>query len=389
MIHRFYAFSLFMIAAQAVLVLSQVPAAAEDILDKKKSRLETVTEEIKSHKKKLDRVKKQEADVISTLNKIEKQLSKENREYGKINERIRSMQKRIKKTHADIDRLSNQLQDKESHLAARLTSLYKYYRRSGLRILLSADSYNEFLKHERYLSVLVSQDHQLFKTSREKLLERKKQQDELNRQKNQLLKDKKYLALKRDEVRSSRRKKISYLEKIKREKSMQVKALRELERYSRELQSFIDTLPAETQRYRTHGKKFSRLRGMLPFPVPGKILSRFGRREHPKLHTFTFQKGIEIQASKGTPIQAVHDGRVVFADWFKGYGYMIIIDHGESYYSLSAHASSLLKKVDDIVSAGETIALVGDTNSIKGECLYFEIRHHGKPQDPLKWLKRG
>jgi len=85
----------------------------------------------------------------------------------------------------------------------------------------------------------------------------------------------------------------------------------------------------------------------------------------------------------------VHAGRVAFADWFKGYGLMIIVDHGEHYYSLSAHASRLLKEVDDIVYAGETIAQVGDTNSIKGAGLYFEIRQQGKPQDPLIWLKKG
>ncbi len=125
------------------------------------------------------------------------------------------------------------------------------------------------------------------------------------------------------------------------------------------------------------------------FPVKGNIISWFGRREHPDLHTFTFQKGVEIEASEGTEIKAVYDGKVIFADWFKGFGYMIIIDHGENYYSLSAHASKLFKNVGEFVSEGETVALVGDTSSIKGSCLYFEIRYHGKPKNPLKWLKKG
>ena len=84
----------------------------------------------------------------------------------------------------------------------------------------------------------------------------------------------------------------------------------------------------------------------------------------------------------------MHAGRVVYADWFKGYGNMIILDHGQSYYTLSAHASRLAKQVDETVAAGETIAYVGETASLRGPRLYFEIRHHGTPQDPGKWLKR-
>ena len=129
------------------------------------------------------------------------------------------------------------------------------------------------------------------------------------------------------------------------------------------------------------------MKGKLLFPVRGSIISKFGRTEHPNLRTFTFQKGIEIKAQSGTEIKSVFKGKVIYADWFKGYGNIIIINHGEHYYSIYAHAEKLLKQVGDIVNNNETIALVGDTNALKGSCLYFEIRHNGIPQDPLLWLK--
>ena len=182
--------------------------------------------------------------------------------------------------------------------------------------------------------------------------------------------------------------KTAYLTRIKREKSLQLQALKELQAYADDLQRFVDELPKERQIFTSHGKKFSSLKGKLEPPVNGTIISTYGRKEYPELHTFTFQKGIEIEAPHGTAIRAVHDGNVIFADWFKGFGYMIIIDHGEHYYTLSAHASELLKQIGDTVYAGETIARVGDTNSIKGSCLYFEIRHKGKPQNPFIWLKK-
>ncbi len=132
---------------------------------------------------------------------------------------------------------------------------------------------------------------------------------------------------------------------------------------------------------------FGGLRGKLPFPVRGRILSTFGKNENPKFNTFTVQKGIEIEASLGAGIRAVHDGRVLYSDWFKGYGKILIIDHGEGYYTLSGHASALLKAVGEEVRTGDVVALVGDTGSLKGPCLYFEIRQRGRPLDPMEWLK--
>lgn len=371
-------------------LFSVVPVSAEsfDEIQNRKKRLEKVNKEIQQKKKNISRVKKKEQQIITKLNSIEKQLAKENRGYTSVNKQIKSTQKEIRKIRKEIDRLTARAKEKEKYLHVRLEALYKYYRRSGLRILLSSETYNEFIMQEKFLGDIVAKDNELFRNCLATLNERRHHQDNLKNQKEELVKQKRLLSKKRNSIKKSHKDKVSFLKKIKREKSMQLKALKELEEYSKELQAFLDTLPGKVG-YAGKGIKFSKLKGKLNFPVKGKIITRFGKKEHPELHTFTFQKGIEIKAENGTPIKAIHDGKVVFADWFKGYGYMIIIDHGDSYYSLSAHASQLLKKVDDLVTGGDTVALVGDTNSIKGNCLYFEIRHHGKPQNPMKWLKRG
>jgi septal ring factor EnvC (AmiA/AmiB activator) len=102
-----------------------------------------------------------------------------------------------------------------------------------------------------------------------------------------------------------------------------------------------------------------------------------------------FQSGIDIQAEKGAPVHAVCSGQVIYSSWFKGYGNMIIIDHGDHYYTLYAHLEELFKTNGDIVQAGEVIATVGDSGSMSGPGLHFEVRHHGKPVDPEKWLKKG
>jgi len=180
---------------------------------------------------------------------------------------------------------------------------------------------------------------------------------------------------------------------VRQQKQVHLAAIRELEAASAQLQGLINRLEKELQEkakaktFVPSARGFGALRGKLRFPVRGKILSTFGKNENPKFNTFTVQKGIEIEAPLGAGIRAVHDGRVLYSDWFKGYGKILIIDHGEGYYTLSGHASALLKAVGEEVRAGDVVALVGDTGSLKGPCLYFEIRQRGKPLDPLVWLR--
>ena len=124
-------------------------------------------------------------------------------------------------------------------------------------------------------------------------------------------------------------------------------------------------------------------------PVEGKITNLFGPYKNPKYNVTNFRSGIDIEAEKGEPIRSVFKGTVIFSNWFKGYGNMIIIDHGNSYYTVYAHLEETFKTKGDEVDTAEVIATVGDTGSMTGVKLYFEVRHHGKPMNPLSWLKKG
>ena len=130
---------------------------------------------------------------------------------------------------------------------------------------------------------------------------------------------------------------------------------------------------------------FKNMKKKLPRPVNGSYDKRFGKRH----------KGGQLQwegdafyAPIGTTVTSVHYGRVVFADWFRGKGFLMIIDHGDGYMSLYAHNQSLLRDEGDWISQGEAIATLGNTGGLDHAELYFEIRHHGKPQNPKYWLKK-
>ena len=122
----------------------------------------------------------------------------------------------------------------------------------------------------------------------------------------------------------------------------------------------------------------------LPWPVKGSYEKRFGKK-----HTGSLRwEGDAFYARLGQDITAIHHGRVVFSDWFRGKGFLLIIDHGDGYMSLYAHNQSLLRDTGDWVSQGETIATLGNTGGLANAELYFEIRYKGKPQNPKKWFKK-
>jgi septal ring factor EnvC (AmiA/AmiB activator) len=136
------------------------------------------------------------------------------------------------------------------------------------------------------------------------------------------------------------------------------------------------------------GAAFEALRGKLDYPVHGKVAGSFGKTQHPEFAAELFRKGIDIDAPLGEEVHAVEAGKVIFADRFSGYGKMMIIDHGERYYSVYAHLGDILKQLGDSVGRGEAIAEVGDSDSLAGSRLYFEIRKDGKPIDPSPWFRK-
>jgi murein DD-endopeptidase MepM/ murein hydrolase activator NlpD len=133
---------------------------------------------------------------------------------------------------------------------------------------------------------------------------------------------------------------------------------------------------------------FSALRGGLPWPTPGRLVAAYGAQVHPRFGTRTFRSGIDIEAAEGTDVSAVYGGKVVYTGWFKGYGNLIVLDHGDEYYTVYAHVAEIDVKEGEAVRQGQRIGTVGDTGSLTGPRLYFEVRHQGKSQDPEQWLRQ-
>ena len=159
-----------------------------------------------------------------------------------------------------------------------------------------------------------------------------------------------------------------------------------LEEKARRLQRLVDAL-SQTQRGIGPALDIRSVQGALDWPVKGKVFERFGKQRNPKFATFTINNGLKIEAVAGTPVRAVFAGTVLFSQWFKGYGNLIILDHGNRVFSLYGNVKASTVAVGDRIATGQPIAGVGESEDTSSGHLYFEIRQDNRPEDPQTWLR--
>jgi len=273
-------------------------------------------------------------------------------------------------------------------------------------MFFSAESFPQMAENIRYMRSILDNDKKIFAEYDQKIVELRKLKVELERDAAKKSRIKEGIAVKKLEIEQEKGKKAAYLVKVRQDRSSYEKSLKELQANAARLQTMMERLEALSRRKLSsrHEKSGSRLKplaelppvpdrgfatqkGRMSLPVRGEIVETYGKHKHPDFNSYTFSKGVSISAGAGSDIKAIYDGSVIFSDYFKGYGNMIIIDHGGGYFSLYAHAARILKKVGADVARNETVATVGDTDSSRGPMLYFEIRHQGKPVDPAGWVR--
>ena len=195
------------------------------------------------------------------------------------------------------------------------------------------------------------------------------------------------MADRRAQAEARREERETLLAALRGARTFHERAAAEASGQAKKLAEFVATLPPPRAGLTGPGG-FAARKGQLPLPARGQITVGFGRVVNPKFNTVTVQNGVDVEAPAGAPVRAVAPGRVVHAGWFKGYGNLVIVDHGEGFHTLVAHLASMQTAMGEQVDAGDVLGTVGDSGSLKGPYLYFEIRERGRPVDPRPWLGR-
>ncbi len=367
--------------------------------------LRGVKNEIRKKQHLIKKTRKVEQEVSTELQEIIRSLNHKESELKQLDRDLLTVEGSISRIGLEIERATTEAQQKQLQIERRLSSLYKAGELGVLRMFFSSESFPQMAENIRYMRYVLEQDKRIFAEYNKKIEELHQLKIRLEQEAGRKERIKKSIAFKKQEIEEEKNKKSNYLHKVRNDRQSHEASLKELQANASRLQEMLKRLEAQSRRQaaQRHDPKaknrplpelppvpdrgFASQKGRMKMPVKGNIIETFGKHKHPEYNSYTFSKGIVIAAPLGTEIRSIYEGTVVFANYFKGYGNMLIIDHGAGYFSLYAYTSRITRKVGAEVSKGDVVAAVGDVDSVKGPALYFEIRQQGKPVDPSGWVR--
>jgi len=380
----------FFLFAPVFICLTSLPLYAED-LDEKSAQLDSVRNQIKDVKTSMEKARL-ETDTLQT------ELKKNETSAGNIALNIREIEMQLQQRNKRLKQLNNRkslhekaLAEQKQALSQQIRSAYMVGKNDYMKLLLNQEDparVGRALAYYDYHNQARARQINSVNTEIEAITQL---ENNIKRENDALLKLKKNQLAKEREISQSRRERENILTKLLNELEKQGFELQALQQQEQETKNLLEKLIEEKARddrgsvaFFEDIPPFNSLKGKLDWPIKGKLSTRFGsRKQGGKLKW----QGVIINAEIGVDVQAVSGGQVVFADWFRNLGLLIIIDHGDGYMSLYGYNQSLLKKTGDWVLPGEVISLAGDSGGQLRSGVYFEIRNNGTPVNPARWCR--
>jgi len=358
--------------------------------------LEGIKRRIESEKKGLSQLQVKEGSVLKSLGKIEDDLEKKSKELKLADAQYTSILDAAHKTEIELNKLRGSITEQEKLFRQHAVALYRRQRVTNpFWFAGGTGDLNSRLRHNRYFEATLAFDRELIADLQDQSQRQDVLRRQLSEQKNRLAVQKNILVLARAAVAQEANKRKMLLVNLRQEKASRLKALREMEAAAQRLQKMLEEIarrsivrPKQAPVPPSTGRGLDAMLGQMDWPVKGAVSAPFGKFKHPEFAAELVRKGIDIDAAWGDGVRAVEKGRVVFADRFTGYGRMVILDHGERYYTIYAHLSEIVIKNGEDVKRGDILGRVGDSDSLSGAKLYFELRKDGRSVDPLPWFKK-
>lgn len=360
----------------AGLVAQQDPAATEKQLQTLKQQISRLQQQVG---KRQDELK----GVQSELRRFDRQIGDVTAELEQLQERLGQLEQRRDSLGSDENRLLAALQEREAQIRMLLQEQYRLGRQPGVELILSQQDPQHLARMLRYYDSVSSGLAEQLKQFRQQLAELEQTRSNIAQTDTDLISTRDALVQKREALKQARAGQAEVLARLQQSQKQDHSRLGQLQQDQKQLESVLDEIRRSLEKIRLQadGLKFSQRKGKMDWPVDGAVRRSFGSQ----VDNVSYE-GLLIAARSGSQVTAVHHGRVVFADWLRGYGLVLILDHGDGYLSLYGHNDSLLREPGEWVGTGETVALAGNSGGSGETGLYFAIRHQGRSIDPISWL---
>ncbi len=362
-----------------------------------KADMAKLQKEIEALQKELKDVQGTRSDLQKDLEKSEQQINELQKKADEINKELNQQNKELNQLKNERGQLEQARKNQQSQIAEQMRAAHKLGEQSEVKVLLNQESPDQVSRIMKYHSYFMEAHTAKMKSYLETITRIDALTPEIEKKTLELAGMQSELDGQRAALKNIHGEREQALAKVNDDLKNKNKALKQLSEDRRKLQALLDRVTRQVATTGAinapgyvplpkGGEKFSQRKGRMPWPTQGSMVHRFGSARIAGQMNWS---GAYISAPMGNNVQAVHHGRVVFADYFGGHGLLVIVDHGEGYMSLYAHNQRLLKKAGEPVQAGEAIATVGNSGGQASAGLYFEIRHQGKPVDPNLWLARS
>ncbi|HIO36486.1 MAG TPA: hypothetical protein EYN21_05205 [Candidatus Marinimicrobia bacterium] len=364
------------------------------------SELDRLRGEIADYEKKIKNTSDREKSEIERLNEIDEEISLVRNLIYRLRKEEKIKEKAIILAEVTIEKKESEHTSLVDRYAKRVTYTYKKGRLSDLEKLLDAKSWRQAVYRAKYIKIISEHDRSLAVEIRSNLTEIEAKRTVMERELTDIKKIDKEKSSRKKWLEQRRRVRNKELDNLKRDRQKMFVALNERKKAAQQMASIISRLErervariAELERRRKEmelvdSAPFTELKGKLPWPIDGKVISRFGTYHNPVLKTVTENTGIDIRGSEGTEVRSIYDGIVTTVTYIRGYGNTVILDHGDSFYSVYTHVTEVEVEENSYVNARDIIAHVGDSGSLEGAKLHFEIWGNKDKLNPELWLRK-
>jgi septal ring factor EnvC (AmiA/AmiB activator) len=359
--------------------------------------LENLRERIAAVQHEMDKTSESKSEAADALRESERAISNSNRKLAELAALQRAADQKLGKLQNQQEKLNADMAGQRTLLGKLLYQQYLGGKHEYLKLLLNNQDPNQVARDLRYYQYIARSRANWLANLRKSLAELDEVSASTRDQRAELASLREEQTVQKKTLEKEKHARQHMLAKISKQLHQQRREIARLQRDENRLAELVDKLtkvlanPKPDSLFRNDnlpddrfdGRPFDQLKGKLTLPVKGVITNRFGTlRPESRVQW----KGLFLRTSSGQAVKAIAAGRVVFADWLRGFGNLLIIDHGKGYMSLYANNETLYKQVGDVLSGGDTIATVGNTGGNEDFGLYFELRHESKPLDPMKWM---